>query len=157
MHLPFIFFNPHLRIYLLLIWETEGDRETDTERDRQIDRQTDRHWHWLLASHMCPDQGSNLQPSCVPWPVTDLANFRCTGQCSKQLNHLAKAAFTFSYDPCYFPPPFLLTPCPWQTIIVDSSDIQVFWIWKFLYMVSWKLLHKMPWAAFVDHRQHQSE
>ena len=46
--------NPHLWICLLTL-----DREEGGGRERH---QCKREKHQLIASHTCPDQGSNLQP-----------------------------------------------------------------------------------------------
>ena len=53
-------FNPLQRACLLML-EVEEGRERDTERN--IDVQEKRR---LVASHMGPDQGSNLLPRHVP-------------------------------------------------------------------------------------------
>ena len=47
---PFFFFNPHPRIWSLILEREEG---------REIEK------HLSVASHMCPDRGSNLQPFSV--------------------------------------------------------------------------------------------
>ena len=74
--------NPHLRIYLLILErgrerkrekrgrerEKGGEREKETERERLISC-------LLHASR----RGSNMQPSYVPWPGTELTTFWCMG------------------------------------------------------------------------------
>ena len=51
-----ICFYPHLRI-CLLIWEREREK------------------HRLVASHMCPKQGSNPKPRIIPWPENNPETF----------------------------------------------------------------------------------
>ena len=50
-----IYVSPHLRICLLM-------REREKERNIYV-----REKHWLVSSHMCPNQGLN-PPRYVPWP-----------------------------------------------------------------------------------------
>ena len=50
------FLNPHLKICFSLDFR---ERNGERERERNIDV---RKKHILVASHMCPDWGSNLQP-----------------------------------------------------------------------------------------------
>ena len=67
--------------YVLLIFQRERDRE------RNIDVREE---HWSVASHMHPNQRSNMQPWCVPSPGIKPANFWCTGWCFHHLGHLAR-------------------------------------------------------------------
>ena len=94
-HLAMYFFlsflkNPHLKICLDMFIdfrEREGGREREREKERDV-----RDKHQSVASPKCPDQGSNLQPRYVLWPGIIPAIFWCTGQCSNQVSHLARAA-----------------------------------------------------------------
>ena len=62
-----LFFNPHLRIYWLIL-----EREEGRERQRNIDV---REKHALAASLICPNQGPNPQPSSILKDApTDWAN-----------------------------------------------------------------------------------
>ena len=56
-HTPDTFFSPHLRTFFPLLLE----RERKWERNINV-----REKHWLVASLMCPDWGSNLQPFSSP-------------------------------------------------------------------------------------------
>ena len=72
------FFNPHLRIYLLM-----------RKREKyQCERET------LTSCLPCvPDWGSNLQLRYVPQPGIKPAAFWCKGQCFNQLSHLARVRY----------------------------------------------------------------
>ena len=70
---------------LLLILEKEEGRERNTNVPEK---------HPLAASCMYPDWGSYLQPRYVPWPGIKPTTFWCTGWCSNQLSHLARAINT---------------------------------------------------------------
>ena len=53
--------------------------------------------HLLVASHIHPDWGWNLQFMYVPWPGIEPTAFWCTRWCSNHLSHLARthhACFT---------------------------------------------------------------
>ena len=66
------------------------------ERGRGVGRERNisvREKHPSGASHTCHAQGLNLQPRYVPWRGTEPTTFCCTGWCSNQLSHLARAAF----------------------------------------------------------------
>ena len=67
-------------------------------REGRWERQRDSHVrenHGLVALHMCPAQGSNLQPKHAPWPGMELAPPWCIGRHSNQLSHPAGAVFLF--------------------------------------------------------------
>ena len=86
------FFNPHLRIHLLVL-------ERGRERERNIDVKEK---HQLIASHMCPDWGLNLQPRYVPWPRNKPMTFWYMKRCSSQLSHPARTSLAYLKCPSYF-------------------------------------------------------
>ena len=47
--------------------------------------------HWLVTSYKRPDWGWNPKPRYVPRLGIKPATFWCTGRCSNQLSHLARA------------------------------------------------------------------
>ena len=79
------FLNPHLSIYSLSLEREEEREEGGREKKKRSSNVRDR--HRSVASCTCPDQESNPQPRCVPWP------FGVWGQCSNQLSHPARAKF----------------------------------------------------------------
>ena len=93
-----LFLNCHLRICTLILEREEGggwgrERETLVWR-RNIDRLTP--VCTLTGDHtcnlgVCPDQGSNPRPRCVPWPGSEPSTFCCMGWCSSQLSHPVRA------------------------------------------------------------------
>ena len=87
----YTFFNPHLRILLIFFFK---------ERERGgVGREREREKHRSVASRMHPDQGSNPQPTYMPWPGIEPAPFQCTGWWSNQLSHPVRAAvYIFLYD-----------------------------------------------------------
>ena len=65
-------------------------REEGGERVRERDIDV-REKHQMVASCMCPDQGSNPQPRYVSRPGLEPTTFWCMGQHSNKLSHLARA------------------------------------------------------------------
>ena len=63
------------------------EREERRERERNIDV---REKHGLVASQKCPDWGSNLHPTYVPWLRIKPQTFWCMGWRSNHLSHLAR-------------------------------------------------------------------
>ena len=83
-HFMTFLLNPFTKIGLLIL-EREGGRKT-LMWGRNID---------VRENHRtCPNQGSNLQSRCVPWPgIIKSATFWYMGRHSNQLNHLASPHF----------------------------------------------------------------
>ena len=73
-----LFFYSKIKKICLLIFEREREREHRCEREK------------LLVSHICPDQGLNLQLSQVPWLGFEPPIFWCMGWCSNQLSHTSQ-------------------------------------------------------------------
>ena len=65
-------------------------REEGGERVRERDIDV-REKHQMVASCMCPDQGSNPQPRYVLQLGIELATFWCSGRCSNQPSYPARA------------------------------------------------------------------
>ena len=80
------YFDPHLKIRLLIFFRERESvcwcRGRGVERNIYV-----RERHWSFTSCTCQEQGSNPQPSSVPWPGIEPATFWCMGQCSNQLSH----------------------------------------------------------------------
>ena len=50
-----------------MLLETERQRERDRERERERERNINvREKHHSVASHKCPNRGSNMKPKYVP-------------------------------------------------------------------------------------------
>lgn len=53
--------------------------------------ESEKHWcekHWIVASHIHPDQGSNSQQGYVPWLGIKSATFQCMGWHFNQMSHI---------------------------------------------------------------------
>ena len=107
---PFFFFNPHLRTFFSLPLEREKGREWE------------KHWCGREASvgcllsvlrlgidHMRPDQGTNPQPSHVPWPGIEPTTLWLWNDTPTNWATLARAALTPLFS--LLPASGTLLPC----------------------------------------------
>ena len=62
---------------MFIDFRERGREMRDGERERERNNIDVREKHWLVASHMYPDRGSNPQLRYVPWPGIELLTFWC--------------------------------------------------------------------------------
>ena len=84
-HGPLLF---NLFLFLIL---PRGYVDWFLEKEEGRVRHTKREKHWLVVSHRHANQRLIPQPRYVPWPGIKPITFWCTGWCSNQLSHLARA------------------------------------------------------------------
>ena len=81
--------TPHLRKCLLIFLEEEEGTGRGERREQQKGvGERERHQyekHQSVASHMCPDWGSNPKPRYVPWLEIQPSAFWCIGWSSDQV------------------------------------------------------------------------
>ena len=81
------FKNPHQSICLLILeWEDEEERNINVRKN-----------HRLVASYMCPDWGSNMQPVFLPWQGFEPKTFCCMGWQSNHLRPLLQGSQSHFY------------------------------------------------------------
>ena len=84
--------KPGLFIFIF-IFEFRG-------RGRAGEREGEKHWcekYWLVASHMYPKSGLNLQPRHVPWLGIEPVTFQFLGQCPTKLHWSGQTYFLLSH------------------------------------------------------------
>ena len=101
------------------------EREEGRERQKNINV---RKKHQSFTSSMHRDWGSNLPPRYVPWLGIKPTTYRCTGQRSNQLSHLARAipvaesswrpsSSLLHSVPCVYLPLSGLSKLPFHTVL----------------------------------------
>ena len=95
----FIYY-PHLKTCPLIL-ERERGREGEREGEK----------HPSFDSHMCPDQGPNMQPRHVPWWGIKPATFWFIGWCSNQLGHTGQGWLLSLCSKCWNQEVWDVQPC----------------------------------------------
>ena len=90
--------------------------ERGREREKKKTHIGVRWKHQLVASHTCPDRGSNPLPGYAPWPGLKPTTLQSMRQCSDQVSHIGSVYFNIQL--------FLIgTWASWAWGLIEASTI----------------------------------
>ena len=149
--MSFFNFNPHPRICSMISEREEG---REKKRDGDVNEK-----HQLVASHMCPDQGSSCNLGMCPCLGIEPAIFCCMGWQSNQTSHPARPGYLFFDTKSINDVLIKAWNSPWSpprvSFFIDDLSMDL-WVWQTLaWLFRWPLEEFLLWIFSKHDSSHR--